>query len=197
MWFTETPWPPVLICTVVGVLCVLAWTARLQTRFLVGAVLALVVAILAIVIDATIETEKERVEAAVYELAATFRDESLKYHAGSEFPGNDQIQTFRFIATLGSDIRQLTWRALRLVEVQDSIRITDLDVTMKSHGSRATTHFRANATVTSSAYGGSGHQPTRWELTWQREWERWKIIRIRRLDVITGKEISDIFAWDN
>jgi hypothetical protein len=67
-------------------------------------------------------------------------------------------------------------------------------VQMSSAESRATTTFRASATVNYD--GHEQHGATRWELTWQREGGDWKITRIRRLHFVGEGEIPAFSAQE-
>ena len=73
------------------------------------------------------------------------------------------------------------------VSVESDIRVTDVSVQLTNEDSRAITHFRANATVSASGVGG-GYHPSRWELTWQKEGDEWKITRTKYLNVMTVDE---------
>jgi hypothetical protein len=75
------------------------------------------------------------------------------------------------------------------VQVQDDLRITALEVTLEPGGKQARSHFRANGTVTwTKTLTHTG--PTRWNLTWQKAGETWKVIQVERLDPIKGEVIS-------
>ena len=197
MWFTETPWPPLLILATIGVICAIGWKAQQRNAFLIGIILVTLAGAIVLVVESVIVTDKERVEASVRDLVWAFQTESWLYDGASPFPGEDRIKTFSFISSRAHDLRMVVWKALQLVRVQDDLRVTDVRSTLKSQGSRATTHFRANATVMVGHQDAVGREPTRWELTWQRESGIWKVIRVQRLNVISGEPIRDMFAWED
>jgi hypothetical protein len=175
MWFTETPWPPFFICSVIAAGLFAQWYVRRRPRQLYasGAFLALGGAV--ILVERLIVTESERVENNVYALARAFE-------------AGDGEQCAEFFSDHDSKDRDLVRGAAASVHVDGGIRITDLAVQMSSAESRATSTFRASANVTYQ--GQHGHGYTRWELTWQREANQWKIIRIRRLHFVGDGEMQ-------
>ncbi len=92
-----------------------------------------------------------------------------------------------FFSLQDAEDRAVVQNAVSAARIVGSIRITDMSVQMSSAESRATTTFRASATV--NYLGREQHGATRWELTWQREGADWKIIRIRRLHFVGEGEI--------
>lgn len=181
MWFTETPWPPILICSVLAVLLAAAWQATGRAAHLAG-IAALAGAVLAIFLaERWIVTDAEEIEASVSGLTTAFQQKNLE-------------QCLEYISPTAPLYRGMLTAAMNLVDVGEDLRITDLDVTMKAENSRGVSHFRANATVSVKGYGSQGRQPSRWQLTWQREEGRWRVIRIQRLDPITGEELRHPLA---
>jgi hypothetical protein len=181
MWFTETPWPPILIGSVLAVLLVAAWQATGRASHLIGVAALAVLSGGVYLAERWIVTPAEEIEAAVYGLATSFQQRNLEAcldHISASAPLD----------------RGLVAGAMNLVEVEDDLRITDLSVDMKAENSRGISHFRANATVSVKGFGNQGRQPTRWLLTWQREAGRWRVIRIQRLNTITGEPIGNPLA---
>lgn len=176
MWFTETPWPPVVLALVGAAFLLVAWSSRGQTKFLVGAVLLVLLCVVIYVVEGQIVTDAERVEASVHELCHAFqrKDEA----------------TYDYISQTAPEIKVALMGAMALVRVQDDLSVTDVSVEMLAQNSRALSHFRANATIDVVGYGNVGRQPSRWELTWQREDDEWKVIRVTRLHPITGEEMG-------
>jgi hypothetical protein len=66
--------------------------------------------------------------------------------------------------------------------------LTDFRTNLTNENSRATVHFRANATI--GAMGFKGHHPFRCVLTYQKEGGFWKIIDVERLDPIKGDKME-------
>jgi hypothetical protein len=177
MWFTETPWPPFFICSVIAAACFAHWHVHRQPRqlYLAGAFLALGGAV--ILVERLIVTEKERVADQVFGLARAFE-------------AGDAPRCVDFFSMQDAEDRALVQTAAAAARIVGSIRITDMSVQMSSAESRATTTFRASATV--NYLGREQHGATRWELTWQREGGDWKIIRIRRLHFVGEGEIPPL-----
>jgi len=175
MWFTETPWPPILICSVLAVMAFAAWYATQRKIHLVGiAGLALIGAVVYFV-EASIVTEAERVEAAVIALVEAYQRRDLD--ASLEHVSPNYVLLRGAIAT-----------TMAAYEVSDDLRLTDLRVRFTAEETKAISHFRANATVSGPMVTGQTRRPTRWELTWQLEADEWKVIKARSLDPLTGKE---------
>ncbi len=192
MWFTETPWPPILICIVLSVVLVVAWFSTQRGSLLLGVPLLFVLSVGIYFAEQQFVTDRELVEDAVIQFTKTFREESGVFNAGERLLANAPPKTLDFISTSAIDVQRRVAQALFLVNVKDDLRITDMNVEMKSANSRAVAHFRANASI-SVPVGDLGRQPSRWQVTWQREGGDWKVIKADRLDVITG-EIVDTFA---
>lgn len=178
MWFTETPWPPILICSVLAALLIAGWSANRRGSYLAG-VLALVVLSGAIyVAELKIVTDAEQIEEAVYGITSAFQQ-------------GDVDKTLEYVSAKAHFWRESIPYASRLVKIDDDLRVTDVYVTMKANGSRGISHFRANATVDVGGAGNRGRQASRWEFTWQREADQWKVIHIYRLHVITGERFAN------
>lgn len=190
MWLTETAWPLILIFSILGVLCLAGWQAQGRKLYFVGLLVMVLLAGATYWTEAVIVTETERVEQAVYGLVATFQEESQLYGATSLPSADTPLRTLEFISTNAADIQNMARGAMLMVSVGDDMRLTDLQIDMRSNNSRAITHFRVNATVDISAFGISQRQPSRWEVTWQREGGEWKVIRVDRLNVVTGERID-------
>lgn len=178
MWFTETPWPPILICTALAVVLIAAWSADRRATYLAGVVCLLAAACAIFAVERFIVTDAERIEASVYGITSAFQQGELD-------------ETLDFISPKAPKIRDLVTMAMRMYDVHDDLRIRDLRVAMKSENSRGIATFRANATVSTAGHGDLGWHPSRWELTWQREADQWKVIRVCRLNWRTGQEIRN------
>jgi len=193
MWFTETPWPPIFLCALAFVGCLIGWKSQQRPGYLTGMIASVFAALLVWIVERSIVTERERVEAAVHNLAWAVQNESALYDLGSAFPGEDHLKTLSFISRHAPALRELAWRGLQFVRVAGDLRITDVNVTLRANGTRARSHFRANGTFVLPD-GSTSYEPTRWLLTWQLEDGQWRVIRIQRLNVITGQPYRNIFA---
>ena len=81
-----------------------------------------------------------------------------------------------------------------MVQIEGPIRISDLSIDMSSTESRAVATFRASATAKFQGRSDRGH--TRWELTWRREGNNWKVTRVRRLKFIGEGEASPLSVME-
>ena len=179
MWFTENPWPPILILAAVAVLLLFAWTSNRRTPFLAGGIGLLLLCAGIFVIEQQIVTESERVAQNAHDLVWAFkRQESDK--------------TLSYISPQAEDIRTLVLSQIRNVKLGDDLRVTDVSVEMVGkQQQRAVSKFRASATIAMSV--GQMHSgPTRWALTWQREGNAWRVIKVDRLDPMTGKSLNNL-----
>ena len=168
----------------------LGWLSRRQTGYLAGVALCLALCGLVFVLEGQIVTERERVQQRLFDFAAAFQRDSLQHGLVNLAVDGPVPHTLSFISDSAADIRQMAVRALELVDVQDDVRISDVRTTLTNDNSRATTHFRASATI-NVAMGNVGRQPTRWELTWRREEGEWRVLRAQRLNFMTGEPLAD------
>lgn len=175
MWFTETPWPPIVACSVVAALFLGLWFSNqrgLNFAIFVGALLACVGIY---VVEGMIVTDSEVVEQAVYDLADAVEREDLEGALAHLSPN-------------ATAERALVTGGLQMVEIDGNLRISDLQVEMMGENSRARSHFRANGTI---RYQGQMHYtPTRWMLNWQREGGEWRVTGIERLSPTGGDRID-------
>ena len=178
MWFTETAWPPIIILMMSAAVMLALWSTSRRAINLIAAVLLLLCCGVVYVIEQQIVTERERVEAAVHDMAAAFESA-------------DTGATLEFISPRAFDLQLAVQIAMGAMEirVRDDLRITDVSVEMLNEESRAKVHLRANGTFYVAEYGDVGHQPTRWNITWQKEGGEWKVIDVERLDPVRGDSI--------
>ena len=192
MWFTETPWPPILIFCVFGVLLFLGWVSQRKTGYLAGVALCLVLCGLVFVVEQQIVTETERVEQRLLDFTAAFQRDSMQRGLlNAVIGGGPELESLKFLQ--GDEVRRLATHALDLVDIQDDVRISDIRTKMSNKDSRAITQFRASASVSVSGYGAA-RQPSRWELTWGKEDGEWKVLRATRLNFMSGQPMDNPFA---
>ena len=192
MWFTETPWPPILILSVFGVLLFLGWVSQQKTGYLAGVALCVAVCGLVFVVEQQIVTETERVEQRLLDFTAAFQRDSLNRGLlNAVVGGGPELESLKFLQ--GDEVRRLATHALDLVDIQDDVRISDIRTKLTNKDSRAITQFRASASVTVSGYSAV-RQPSRWELTWGKEDGEWKVLRATRLNFLSGQPLDNPFA---
>ena len=174
MWFTENAWPPMLIAGIAGLICVALWNADRNSRYLVGAVICLLLTGGLYAVERAVVTEGERLQDDVSQMCDQFR--------------RRQPETLNHFSDSATDLRTLCDTAMKMVEIEDDLRLTDFQTKFSNNHSRADVHFRANATISVMSFR-SPH-PFRGLLTYQKEGGQWKIVGVQRLDVIRGDKIE-------
>ena len=172
MWFTETAWPPIIGFAIVAACCLAAALSTQRTSLAWPIPVLIILSVATYIIEQRIVTEAERVEASVYGVVDAFQRQDVE----------GTVEYFSQNATL---LRGIAHGAVRFVAVQDDLRITDVWVTTSNNDTRASSHFRANGSFI-VAGNDVGHQPTRWQVGWQKEGGEWRIISVERLDPIRG-----------
>jgi len=179
MWFTDNPWPPILICLVAGVfIAVYANSTGKNKAFLVAFAFWIACPVI-YAIEKSIITKRETIEQDIYDLAAEFGE------------GNEPA-VIDHISDSASKYRNMVRTGMTKFKVSPTVRITDITVEMQEEGTQALVHFRANALITKEESRSGTVQrrfPSRWEITYQEEPDRWRITHIKRLSPISGKEM--------
>lgn len=176
MWFTEDPWPPVLICGLIALIGLGLWASSKRAIHLGLVALCALAAVACILIEQAIVTDAERIEEQVRTLCDQFRrkDAALLDQFSAQNPG----------------LKAMAGTAMAMVTVNDDLSVTDFQTRVTNQGSRASCHFRANATISLAMLGNVGRQPARFELVFAREGDAWKIIEVKRLNPVNGKEMG-------
>jgi hypothetical protein len=177
MWFTETSWPPIIICCILAVLLIAQWYNTGRDRNLIGVGVLAVLGLSIYWIEISIVTERERVTENIYGITSAFQQKELE-------------KTLDYVSVNAGDVRKLVEAAHHLVDVRNDLSVTDVQVTMMSDNSRAVTRFRANASLSVQGYGDVGRRPSYWEVTWQSEGDEWRIIRVQRLNPVSGEQMG-------
>lgn len=191
MWFTETAWPPIIGISVLAVLLFLGWLRGRKLGYLLGVAFCLAMCGIVWVVELQIVTEREHVEQRLLDLATTFQEESMQVGMANFLIPGGKLRTLDFISANSPDVRSLVETGLKLVDVANDVRISDVQTSLSNNNTRATTHLRATATITVGTFGNVGRQPTRWELTWQREQGEWRVLRATRLHFLSGEPLHD------
>lgn len=177
MWFTETPWPPIFILLVVCCFLVAAWQGSKRAIYLVWVVALLAACAGIYFIEEVTVTESERVERNVHDLV----------HA---FQRKDKQATINFFSQQVPEYRAILEKAMDIVDIKGDVDVKDVNVLVVSENTQAISHFRANATISIRGLLQDSHQPSRWELTWQKEAGEWKIVGVQRLNPVTGEKMG-------
>jgi hypothetical protein len=129
------------------------------------------------VVERQIVTDAERVEMSLHDLLDALKTEDAPAAMSVVSPSAPNVQ--RFVE-----------EAFRRVEVLPGVQLSQVKIQMKSQNSRAVANFRANGPVRWRSSNQEYHGVTRWEVVWQREVDQWRIIRVTRIDPITGEELE-------
>jgi hypothetical protein len=127
-------------------------------------------------IERAIVTSPERIDDDVHDLVESFRKQDLQ-------------RTLSHVSESATTERQLISGAIGLVTIADPLRITDMNVKMLDD-EHATARFRVNGTA--DAMGTSRRVSTRWELTFAREGDAWKVTRIQRMKLLKDEVIDPL-----
>jgi hypothetical protein len=180
-WFTETPWPGVMIALCLAGASLALWLQQRRSVHLMGAIgLALLAPVLYFVEEAIV-TPRERAELAVREITRAFQQGDIE-------------ATRSYISKRSPHLSLLAEAVIGVVKVGDDMRISDFRIEMSGKNTRANAKFRLNATISIEANGFQAFEPTRWESTWQLEANQWRLIKLQELDPITGQPLARIDA---
>lgn len=174
MWFTENPWPPMVLACLAALIFFAIWSNDRRNLYFVLGLIFLAMTGVIYAVERLVVTDGEKLQQEVVELCDQFRR-------------RDKVALDHFSQS-ASDLKTLCQVAMDTVEVGNDLRLTDFATTMSNQNSQATVHFRANATI--SVMGHSGHHPFRCLLTFQKEAGAWKIVDVQRLDPIKGDKIG-------
>lgn len=166
-WFTENPWPPIVLLGLAAAVCLAVWSSQKRGIWLLGAVVSAAAGVAVFFVAQSIVTEGERVAREIHALVDAFTKK-------------DRDRTLAFFSPQAKEVRALCEAALAMVEFPDGIDIKDVQVETSNENTRAVSRFRANGTVSVRGMGSS-HAPSRWEVTWQKEAGQWKIVEVQRL----------------
>ncbi|MEX0725500.1 MAG: hypothetical protein WEB58_18425 [Planctomycetaceae bacterium] len=180
MIFSETSWPGIVLCGLVALSCLLAYGSNQRRKFLYFALASVAISPLFVLWDQFVESESEKIEAAVVAMANDFRH-------------GDVEGVIKWVNPAELKLKGLVYTAAEMVTVTSDVRITALEVKMAAGNNEATSDFRANADLDVIGFGDVGRQPTRWLLTWRKENNDWRIVGIERKNPLTGEPML-IFA---
>lgn len=177
MWFTENPWPPIVIVGLLALVFVFMWNSNRRGLHLVLALVCVLVCVGIYGLSRSIVTEGERLQQHVVQLCHDFRDKK---------PG-----VVDYVSKTKPKYKALFEEAQATVNVQSDLRLSDFQTKLTDNNSRGTVRFRANATISVVGMGDVGYRSVQVEFTFVREDGAWKIIDVKRFNPINGKEIPD------
>ena len=174
MWFTENPWPPMLLAGLGALVCFGLWNSGRRNLYFVLALVFMAMTGGIYAVERVIVTDGEKLQGEVAQLCDQFR--------------HRDPATLDHFSTTAPELRVLCKTAMEMVEIRDDLHLTDFRSTLSGENSRASVHFRANATVSVMSF--SGHHTFRCVLGFRKEGGAWKIIDLQRLDPIKGDKID-------
>jgi len=174
MWYQENPWPIAGCGIGIALLSVLFWSSSRRRVGLVGVVLGVLIGATGFALDEWSVTPREKLTNDVRQLCLAFK-------------ARDLDRTLSYISKRAPEVEQKARLGIEVVEVGADLTVRDVDVELLSGGTRARTRFSANATVSLRPRQSFGRQPSLWEVTWEREGEDFRIIKVVRLDPVGGK----------
>jgi len=174
----DNPWPVLIVLLCVAIGFGLQWYGSKKNSALAVMLLSLGLGIGCYAWSQSVETPTKVITARLHEMTAAFQNQ-------------DVAKTKSYFSQQAALPVELD-TVISMVRVHGEIRLSDISVILKQQNSLATCHFRANGTFSPATGGAQQYLPTRWELDWQREGNEWKIIAVRRLHMMNGKEVNVI-----
>ena len=174
MWFTENPWPPMIISGLCGLISLVIWNARRQHKLLYLACVFFASTGAIYAMERSIVTEGERLQADVVQMCDQFRRRDPR--------------TLDHFADSATEWKATCKLAMEMVEIRDDLHLTDFRTSVTDLGRVGKVHFRANATIT--AMETTAHHTFRCILTYEKKGSDWKITGVERLDPIRGDSMG-------
>ncbi|MEZ6062633.1 MAG: nuclear transport factor 2 family protein [Planctomycetaceae bacterium] len=171
-YLTDNPWPLIIVLTGAAVISLFIAPGRGKPI----ALMCLAGAVLVWFVEGAITSPAELIEAQAGGILEGFKSRDL-----------DAIS-----ARISDDSPELVETArqgLELVDLQSDFEIRNVEVTSLDDTS-ATVKIRANGTGKLRGGGYSQRVPTYWSTDWKKQNGEWQLSGVRRLDVVTGKEMG-------
>ncbi len=177
IWFAENPWPTLVACVALGSIFLgMGLQGKTKRNWGIGLILFLAAG-LVYYVESVIVTPAEEVELAVQDTVQACIE-------------GDVDSVLEHISVNNLVLQGVVQAGLALVDIKDDMHITDVSVSMLANDTRARSHFRVNGTVNINSLNHHGHAATRWNVTWQKEGGKWKIIEVDRLNPMTGESMG-------
>lgn len=172
-WLTENPWPLMVVLVGAAIVAGIMIERRGQ---LIGIVL-LIIAGAVYMIEEKVVTTAEVVEREIEAMLAGFKSDKME-------------SVYARISETAPNLKTTAKQGNEKVRLHDGFHLKDVRVTVSADGREAVAHLRANGRVTIRGAQFESQAATRWETTWKLEGQEWKLIGVRRLDVVSGDEIG-------
>jgi hypothetical protein len=176
-WFTENPWPLMLILGGLAVVMLIPGNTKGRSIAVVFALLAAGVCFL----ESAIVTPAEQIEGDLQTMLASFIAEDLN-------------AINRQIDDKADHLKQKAEQGLKLVNLDRGFHMQDIVVTVAEDGQKAVAELRANGRLTIENSNTPYHAATRWRTHWKLDREGWKMTEVHRLNPVTGDEIGVLDA---
>lgn len=172
-WLTENPWPLMLV--LIGAAAVAAIVIERRGKavglaFLVGAALVWL-------IDDSVVTPSELLQTDVQAMLDGFKSGNLN-------------SVNALISDAAPNLRETARQGMELVQLHSGFHLKDVRVTMQPASSRAVVHLRANGRALLKASNLEQQVATRWETTWEKQDDGWRLTGVKRLDLVSGQEMG-------
>lgn len=176
MWPTESPLVWILLFSILAAALFSQAVTRSSRRLAWGGVFSILGAAAAVAADYAVVTAREHVSANVVGVVRAFE-------------AGDRDATLGHFSPRAACERLMATVALEVVTVDQPLSVKDIQVTLQNEDSIANSTVRVNGTV--AVRGRSvGHQASMWRITWRKEAQEWKIIRLQELDPLRGTPID-------
>lgn len=176
-YFTQDPLIPILLCAVAAALLAFRWHATSRGGYLGGAVAVLLAAVAIYFFEQQYITPAEQIEAHLHDMAVAVVND-------------DAERALSYFSPQAAREKIAVGGAMAIYEIDDDLRITDVNVEMRSQQTLGYCHFRANGTISHKMSGISGHGATRWMYIWRLEAGEWKIIEMQRWHLVRDEQIE-------
>lgn len=176
-WFTENPWPLILIMLGVAAVMLILGGTR-------GRSLALLFAVLAVgeyFMESAIVTPSEEIENSLAGLLEGFIAKDLNAI-------NSHIDDDAY------GLKQTAQQGLDLVTLDESFHLQSIVVTISEDGRTAVADLRANGSLTVHQANAAYHAATRWSTNWKQHEDGWKLAEVHRLNPLNGDEMGVLSA---
>lgn len=176
-WFTENPWPLLLILGGAAVVAMISGSPKGRSVSIV----CLLAAAGLYFVESAVVTPSEEVETQLQTMLEAFRS-------------RDQAAIDRCIADESAGLRETAAQGLEKVSLTKDFHMKDLEVTVRDDGQTADAHLRANGTLKVTHGDMVTRVFTRWQTVWKLTGNEWKLVEVKRLDPVNGQEIGVLEA---
>lgn len=176
-WFTENPWPLLLILGGAAVVAMISGAPKGRSVSIV----CLLAAAGLYFVESAVVTPSEEVESQLQTMLEAFRS-------------RDQATIDRCIADESAGLRATAAQGLEKVSLTKDFHMKDLEVTVRDDGQTADAHLRANGTLKVTHGDMVARVFTRWQTVWKFMGSEWKLVEVKRLDPVNGQEIGVLEA---